>query len=99
MEAGYLSGQFPPPENEQAAIAQPEAAQQAETRTPEEREAASQARLEKWQEEREGVSRPKTGWESKEERQAAINAARERREAQDREYDRDNDDTGRQMTR
>jgi hypothetical protein len=72
VEAGYLSGQFPPPGNEQAPTAQPEAAQQQNS----------------------GQGQEPKQW-TPEERQAAINAERERQEAQDREYERDNDDPGR----
>lgn len=67
VEPGYLSGQFPPPGNEQAPTAQPEATHEAK--------------------------KPET----EEERQAAINAERERLEAQDREHQRDNDDPGREI--
>lgn len=76
------------PENEQATPAQPEAAQQ-----PDSGQGAEPAPAQA------GEQKPKTGWESDEERQAAIDAARERREAQDAEYerDRDNDDPGREM--
>jgi hypothetical protein len=87
------------PQEPEATHAQPEAAQEGDTRTPEEREAAIQDRLDKWQEQREGVSRPRTGWESDEERQAAIDAARERREANERDSGHDHDDPGRTRTR
>jgi MobA/VirD2-like, nuclease domain len=86
VEAGYLPGQFSPAANEQASPAPPEAAGQPQAGQEHEPAPA------------EAGDAPKTSWTA-EERDAAIAAARERREAGERAAGEHENDPGREMTR